>query len=111
VGRVTGLDFGEHTVVNRRARRERGAGRGVAVRTVDEVPDAVVRKACDELLGLRDVRGELARGRRVFLSRAHEPAPARFVRFCTCSCRLFFLKFSTGWNSWTFSDSASGLLS
>ena len=111
VGRVAGLDLGEHAVVDRRARRERAAGGGRARRAGDEMPDAVAREPRDELLRLRDVRGELARGRRAPLSRAHGPAPARFARLRTCSCRLFFLKLSTGWNSWTFSEIASGLLS
>ena len=72
VGCVAGGDLGEHAVVDRALRRERAARRGRARRAVDEVPHAVARETREQLLGLRDVRGELACGRGVLLLRAHE---------------------------------------
>jgi hypothetical protein len=100
VGRAAFGHGREHGVVDRRARVERSARLRRALRAVDEILHAALAVAREILLGLRGIVLE----RR---ASGHDLPPRRF----TCSCRLFFLKFSTGWNSCTFREIARGLLS
>ena len=76
----------QHGVVDRRARLERCSRRGR------------LRLAVDEVLysGARITRRILLRFREVRVERAGRFAHALLPRFFTYSCKLFFLKFSTG---------------
>ncbi len=88
----------ERAVIDRRRVVEGRARSRADVLAADKVPERAIAKPAEKLVRLRNVP---------FQNLAHACLSPSLRRF-TYSCRLFFLKLSSGWNSWIFSEIANG---